>query len=203
MGQYYVGYVNHNGKEKAFDNRVDNDWQGVKLMEHSYRHNLYVGNVVNDLFYNKGKVCWVGDYYSEEDYSQINCDNKELVKAIGEFAWGTEFKKAVYAKSTRKKVRFLDGCLIVNHTKKQILICDDYYEKNKWFEEWEGKQYPCAVHPLPLLTCSANHSGGSYYGINKDKCGIWFNDTLEIVLDYDLEKYMHKGYVIVEFEFHE
>ena len=73
MGQYYLGYVNHNGKHKVFDNHVDKDWQGLKLMEHSWWLNSMVGNVVNDLFYNKGQVCWVGDYYAEEDYAQINC----------------------------------------------------------------------------------------------------------------------------------
>ena len=35
MGQYYLGYVNHNGKRKVFDNYVEKDWQGLKLMEHS------------------------------------------------------------------------------------------------------------------------------------------------------------------------
>ena len=56
MGQYYLGYVNHNGKTKVFNNRVDKDWQGLKLMEHSWWLNSMVGNVVNDLFYKRKRL---------------------------------------------------------------------------------------------------------------------------------------------------
>ena len=199
MGQYYLGYVNHNGKMKVFDNHVDGDFTGLKLMEHSWWFNSMVGNVVNDLFYNKGQVCWVGDYYAEDDYSQVNC-GKELVKAIGEFVWNDDNKNT---KCTRKKVRYLNNCLIVNHTKKQVLVCDDYFNKNKYLEKWDDEEWEECIHPLPLLTCSANHSGGSYYGINKEDCGIWFNDVIEIVLSWELNNLLKKGYAKVMFEFKE
>ena len=205
MGQYYYGYVNHNGKIKVFDNRVDNDWQGLKLMEHSWWLNSMVGNVVNDLFYNKGQVCWVGDYYNDdyfgnsENSKQINCSNAVL-NAIGDYTWNKETPKV---KCTRKKVRYLNNCLIVNHTKKQILVCDDYYEHNKYLEKWDNEEWYECIHPLPLLTCSASHSGGAYYGINKEQCGIWFNDVLEIVLAWELGTLLNKGYSKVMFEFKE
>jgi len=203
MGQYYLGYVNHNGKQKVFDNRVDGSWSGLKLMEHSWWLNSYVGNVVNDLFYNKGNVCWVGDYYAEEDYTQINC-GKELVKAIGEYVWGNgDNEEPIKTKSTRKKVRYLYNCLIVNHTKKQVLKCDEYFKNNKFVETWDNEEWESCIHPLPLLTCSANHSGGSYYGINQDQCGIWFNDEIEIVLIWDLEELLKNGYEEVMFFFKE
>lgn len=198
MGQYYLGYVNHNGKHKVFDNQVNNNWTGLKLMEHSWWLNSMVGNVVNDLFYNKGQVCWVGDYYAEDDYAQVNC-GKELVKAIGELVW----KNKTYTKCTRKKVRYLTNCLIVNHTKKQILICDDYFKHNKYLEKWSNEEWEECIHPLPLLTCSANHSGGSYYGINKEDCGIWFNDVIEIVLRWELNNLLKQGYTTIMFQFQE
>ena len=190
MGQYYLGYVNHNGKIKVFDNRVDGEWAGLKLMEHSYWRNSYVGQMVNDIYYNKGQVCWVGDYYNEDDYSQVNCD-KELVKSIGDLVWN---KKTKLIKSTRKNARSLVDNLLVNHTKKVFINGNRYFENNKWFEEWEGKQYAWCIHPLPLLTCSASHSGGSYYGINQNLCGTWFNDVIEVVEDYDEEDLIKKGY---------
>ena len=153
MGQYYLGYVNRNGKRKVFDNYVEEDWQGLKLMEHSWWLNSMVGNVVNDLFYNKGKVCWVGDYYAEDDYAQVNC-GKELVKEIGEYVWGDgDNEKPIRTKCTRKKIRYLYNCLLVNHTKKQILVCDDYYQNNKFIVKWEDKDVSYCIHPLPLLTC--------------------------------------------------
>lgn len=202
MGQYYRAYVNRQGKIKVFDNRVDGEWEGLKLMEHSFWFNPYVGNVINDLFYKKGQVCWVGDYYDSDNYYQVNCDNKELVKSIGDYVWDDE-NETKQTKCTRKKVRYLNNCLIVNHTKKIILDCDDYYEKNKWYEEWEGKKYPGCIHPLPLLTCSASHSGGSYGGTNIEQCGTWFNDVIEVVLHTELSKLIKKGYQVVQYYFSE
>ena len=200
MGQYYLGYVNHNGKTKVFDNHVDGDFTGLKLMEHSWWLNSMVGNVVNDLFYNKGQVCWVGDYYDEEDYAQVNC-GKEVVKAIGDYVY--QLKEKDYTKCTRKKVRYLYNCLIVNHTKKQIIVCDDYFEHNKTLQKWKDEEWFECIHPLPLLTCSANHSGGSYYGTNRAQCGIWFNDVIEIVLAWELDDLLKNGYTKVMFEFKE
>lgn len=198
MGQYYLPYVERNGKRKVFDNHVDGDWTGLKLMEHSWWLNSMVGNVVNDLFYNKGQVCWVGDYYDEDDYSQVNCD-KEVVKAIGDYVW----KRKTYTKCTRKKVRYLYDCLIVNHTKREILNCSDYFDHNKYVEKWGDEEWIECIHPLPLLTCSASHSGGSYQGINRDDCGIWFNDEIEIMLRWELNDLIEKGYTTVMFEFDE
>lgn len=200
MGQYYLCYVNHNGKQKVFDNYVDKEREGLKIMEHSWWLNSLVGNVVNDLFYNKGQVCWVGDYYYEDDYAQVNC-GKELVKAIGEYVWNN--KEAKKVRGSSKKVRYLTNLIIVNHTKKQILVCDDYYAQSSYTEKWYDEEWQACIHPLPLLTCSANHSGGSYYGPNQEDCGIWFNDVLEIMLSWDKEKLLKKGYHIVNFFFQE
>ena len=203
MGQYYLGYVNRNGKRKVFDNYIEKDWQGLKLMEHSWWLNSMVGNVVNDLFYNKGRVCWVGDYYAEDDYAQINC-GEELVKEIGEYVWGDgDNEKPIRTKCTRKKVRYLYNCLLVNHTKEQILVCDDYFEHNKHLQKWNDEEWFECIHPLPLLTCSANHSGGSYYGKNQNQCGCWFNDEIEAVLAWELDDLLKKGYTKVMFEFKE
>lgn len=198
MGQYYYAYLNRGEKKKVFDNSVDGDWQGLKLMEHSWWLNPMVANVVNDLYYNKAKLGWVGDYYEEDNCAQINCD-AHTVKAIGDFVWNIQNK----TKCTLKKVRYLTNCLIVNHTKKQILICDDYYKNNKFIEKWDNEEWENCIHPLPLLTCTASHSGGAYYGINKDQCGIWFNDEIEIVLYEELNKLLKDGYTTVMFEFKE
>lgn len=199
MGQYYLGYVRRGDKFKVFDNKVDGNWTGLKLMEHSYWLNSYVGNVVNDLFYNKGEVCWVGDYFAENDYEQINA-SKEIVKAIGEKVWGKESKQI---KCSRTKVRYLFNCLIVNHTKREIIVCDDYYEKNKVLEKWDNEEWFECIHPLPLLTCSASHSGGSYYGINNNLCGSWFSDCIEVVLRWELEDLIAKGYKTTDYRFKE
>ena len=202
MGQYYLGYVNHNGKIKVFDNKVDKEWQGLKLMEHSWWVNAMVGNVVNDLFYNKGQVCWVGDYYNEDDYAQVNC-GKELVKAIGEYVWRDGNDKSHLTSCTRKKVRYLNNCLLVNHTKKEILDCEKYFELNKYLEKWDNDEWWECIHPLPLLTCSASHSGGSYYGSNMNDIGTWFNDVIEVVTYGEIYELRKQGYKEVMFNFKE
>lgn len=201
MGQYYLGCVKHNDNDiKVFDNYVDEEYEGLKLMEHSYCSNDYVGNVVKDLFYNKGQVCWVGDYYDENDYAQINCKDKEIVKAVGEAVWGEGTKIERYP-CTKKKVRYLNNCLLVNHTKKQYLEFNEYFEQNKYLESYEGNEWISCIHPLPLLTCTASHSGGSYHGKNQDKCGIWFNDMLEVMLYWEVNELKKLEYKEVMFEF--
>ena len=199
MGQYYTPYVRHGEKRKVFDNKVDGEWVGLKLMEHSYWRNAYVGQAINDIYYNKGNVCWVGDYYDECDYSQVNCD-KETVKAIGDYVWN---EKTKHIEGSRKTSRSLTDCLLVNHTKKVFINGNEYYKNNMWLETWDGKEYPCCINPLPLLTCSASHSGGSYYGTNKELCGTWFNDLLEVVENYDDGELLEKGYTKLDVRFSE
>ena len=199
MGQYYTPYINRNGEKKVFSNKVDDDWTGLKLMEHSWWLNSHVGNVVNDLFYNKGRVCWVGDYYDENDYEQAN-ESPDVVREIGEYVYNEQTPRI---ECSRRNVRYLFNCLIVNHTKKEIINCDDYYEQNKYMEKWDDEEWWECIHPLPLLTCSASHSGGSYYGINREDCGIWFNDEIEIMLHWELEGLLKLGYTKVDFLFRE
>ena len=201
MGQYYTPYVKQGKKEIKFDNKVDGDYNGLKLMEHSWWLNCYVGQVVNQIFYKKGNVAWVGDYYDENNYAQVNC-NKEEVERIGELVWNKNSSLKETASHTRK-ARTLSDCLLVNHTKKLFINGNKYFKENKTVETWNGKDYDCCVHPLPLLTCSANHSGGSYYGINKDLCGTWFNDVLEVVFDWEEGKLIGKGYIEFEPKFRE
>lgn len=200
MGQYYLAYVNDGKKEKVFDNVCDGDYNGLKLMEHSWWANRVVANVVNELYYHKAFVAWVGDYYAEDNYSQVNCNDESFVKMIGDKTWDEKTKRTP---TTKKKVRFLTDCLLVNHSKKQYLDCNEYWIRNKHMECWNEQMYEVAIHPLPLLTCSANHSGGSYYGINKDKCGTWFYDQLEVVLDEEKETLDKAGYKAVMFVFEE
>lgn len=201
MGQYYIPYVKQGKKEIKFDNKVDGDYNGLKLMEHSWWLNCYVGQVVNQIFYKKGNVAWVGDYYNEDNYAQVNC-NKEEVKRIGELVCNENSPLKETASHTRK-ARTLSDCLLVNHTKKLFINGNKYFKENKTVETWNGKDYDCCVHPLPLLTCSASHSGGSYNGINKDLCGTWFNDVLEVVFDWEEGKLIGKGYTEFEPKFRE
>ena len=200
MGQYYLPYVKTGNKIKVFDNKVDGDYNGLKLMEHSYWLNRFVGNVVNELYYNKSRVCWVGDYYDECLGEQPNCDDDELILRIGKRVWSD---KAKIEESHANNSVSLDHLILVNHTKKIFIVGDNYYHRNKWMETWDNKPFAWCVHPLPLLTCTSSHAGGSYYGINKDLCGTWFYDLLEVVDENDLDDLEEKGYIEFKVEFTE
>ena len=200
MGQYYLAYVRREGKKPAvFSNYCEDEENGKCLMEHSWWLNGVVGNVVNDLFYNRAHVCWVGDYYYNDDHRQVNC-SKDKVKEIGDYTWGEKTKRKP---TTHANVRYLTNCLIVNHTKKLYIDCDKYYERSKFKAEYEDQTFFQCIHPLPLLTCSANHSGGSYGGTCEESCGTWFNDEIEVVLSWEEGALRRKGYTELEVKFKE
>lgn len=192
MGQYYKAYCKTGNAVKVFDNKVDGEFNGLKLMEHSYFNNRVVGNIINYLYNNPSHVCWVGDYYNENDYEQTNCKDKEVVKKIGERVWNRENSSNV--KCSEKSHLPSNGKALVNHTKREFIDLDRYFKACKWVEEWDGKKYDWCIHPLPLLTCSASHSGGSYYGVNTCFCGIWFNDIIEVVDKEQIKELKNKGY---------
>lgn len=194
MGQYYLPYVKTGNQITVFDNKVDGQWTGLKLMEHSYWRNDFVGNVIKHLYYNRSRVCWVGDYYDEDDYYQQNCDDAELIAQIGGRVWN---EGAKLEECHKADAMFLDNKILVNHTKKIFIRGNDYYERNKVFETWNGETYDYAINPLPLLTCTASHSGGSYYGVNREECGSWFFDRLEVIDDNkeEIDNLLEQGYI--------
>ena len=193
MGQYYLPYVKTGNKITVFNNEVDGDYNGLKLMEHSYWRNEFVGNVINYLYYNRSRVCWVGDYYDEGIAYPSQIDSEEHVKQIGHRVWADGQK---LTECHKKDVMTLDDKILVNHTQKIFIRGNDFFGRNKWVETWEGKDYECCINPLPLLTCTASHSGGSYYGVNREECGSWFYDKLEVIDDNkeEINNLLEQGY---------
>lgn len=193
MGQYYLPLINRNGKITVYSNIVGKKYIGLKLMEHSYWRNGLVGEVVNSLFYNRARVCWVGDYYDEDNCNQVNCNDADTVRKIGLAVWGENREER--KKCAIKHTRTLSDCLLVNHTKKVFIRGNEYYENNKIVEEYEGKKYDYAIHPLPLLTCTASHSGGSYHSeTGAEFIGTWFNDEISVVMCYEESELLSKGF---------
>lgn len=182
MGQYYTAVLkDENGKLKGYYDF------GLKLMEHSYFMNSYVNTICNKIFNKPHNVAWVGDYAEEEN----------------EFTDYERNRKAYHqVKHTNKNFMH---CLLINHTKKQVLDLTDYYNNSiiNYYEK--GRRDNWVIHPLPLLTAFGNGSaGGDYRGekaINKDKVGIWAGDLIEIKpynddykWDYENKIYKYKDY---------
>jgi len=162
MGQYYKPICLDN-KQWLYTHDYGN---GLKLMEHSWIGNDFVGHVMalmvkgGDWF--RKRIVWAGDYYGNDTdetnyWSQAEDDTKiqPIICMVKE-------------KQERAK--------LVNHTKKlyvrydEMLPCVD--------RGWAG-----VVNPLPLLTACGNGRGGGDYSNRYpdcDKIGIWAGDILSI-----------------------
>ena len=175
MGQYYKP-VNLETMEWVYSHSYGS---GLKLMEHSWIGNDFVGAVMTLLSpknkWYKSSIVWCGDYYNEEGeddyYGEVEDENK-----LSDIESMTEEKQL--------------NSIIVNHTKKMYVVCKEL-RKNNW--KWR-------INPLPLLTALGNNrGGGDYHDGNKDfdKVGIWARDIISV------ESSVPKGYKKLKVDFFE
>jgi hypothetical protein len=165
MGQYYKP-VNTLNLEWVYSHAYDN---GLKLMEHSWVGNNFVGVVMNLLKptgrWFKAPLVWCGDYYNKADetpyYSMVKED--EDLKGL----------TAMSEDEQRKSI-------LVNFSKKEYVVIDKGPESDMDFDT----NFTWVVNPLPLLTaCGNNRGGGDYRDGNPDfnKVGIWANDCIGVL----------------------
>ncbi len=189
MGQYYRPLIIRNSRaryyntfcipdEKAAENLDEYDkaeyerrgcfYMLAKLMEHSWVGNPLVEGICEKLLHKSATLAWVGDYATlPTEYAGKNPWNKE--------GCGVKYH-------THKKENFLDGCYLVNHSKKEFLDFTNYYERSATKEKWQGKEYTNCIHPLPLLTaCGNGLGGGDYHGSDIQFVGRWAFDKIEIL----------------------
>lgn len=146
--------------------------EGLKLMEHSWIGNDFVG-VVERLIAKGGawfgsRIVWAGDYADPE----VD-ENGEPIK---ELHGGNEYKVTLYSmygndehkirptfeKLTGRKLRFLKN-----------LDTKEYVDLNKVPASDEYSDGPWCIHPLPLLTCEGNGRGGGDYRGKSPLVGKW------------------------------
>jgi len=160
MGQYYKP-INIETMKWVYSHSYGS---GLKLMEHSWVGNEFVGVVMNLLKKNglwfMKPIVWCGDYFDEAGetpyYSMVK-DEDEL-KGLPSMS-----------KEEQKK------CILVNYTQKEYVMYSKLPSNDGWI-----------VNPLPLLTaCGNNRGGGDYRDCHSDfdKVGIWAGDRLGIVFD--------------------
>jgi hypothetical protein len=157
MGQYYHP-VNLDNKQWVSSHDFG---AGLKLMEHSWVGNDFVGSVMNLMLkggaWFKKRIVWAGDYYGEREneidhFSQCIDANKVLPTIRMD-------------EKTQKKA------ILVNHTKNMYVRFDEMPNNDGW-----------VINPLPLLTALGNGRGGGDYrdDVDSDKVGIWAGDVLSI-----------------------
>jgi hypothetical protein len=158
MGQYYKP-INIDTMEWLCSHSYGN---GLKLMEHSYVGNEFMGAVMTLLKkgnrWFKNRIVWCGDYYDEEGetpyYDMVKNENElEGVKPM--------------TKGEQQK------CILVNFTRREYVDFRKLVSHDGW-----------VINPLSLLTACGNDRGGGDYRsgcADYDKVGIWKEDSLGIL----------------------
>lgn len=170
MGQYWLPATKDSeGKVTLYSNNVKykdghEDWNGLKLMEHSWWRNPLCEAISELLFNNPLKVVWCGDYAEDEELKAIGFpsdlyNKNEVVLNEADFDLGN--------------VKYL-----INHDKKQFADLSEYKDKSG-DEGW-------IIYPISLLTAISNDRGGGDYHENGtcfDKVGHWAGDLIELSND--------------------
>lgn len=164
MGQYYKP-INLDKFEWLYSHDYKS---GLKLMEHSYTQNSFVGSVMNLLTkgkkWYKTRIVWCGDY-AETCFENLNLygmayDDEDYEMKL--------FKKI---KPTPLKAELVPKAILVNHTKKEYVKLAECKE--------DGDGY--TINPLPLLTAIGNGGGGGdYHGTNMAYVGSWAGNIISV-----------------------
>ena len=186
MGQYYYPIILRQKGNRTFSNCFyahDINHNGLKLTEHSWVGNSFTETVLAQLYNNPGRLIWFGDYTKKDDFEDdafFKTLLRHYKKYRTEVDWSKPFddpNRYLFNNYTHPEiVKQRLGRFILNHSKK-LFIDMDYYENIAPKNEWTD----APLHPLPLLTCSGNgRGGGDYYGPNKEDCGCWAGDLIEV-----------------------
>lgn len=206
MGQYYSALVKRGDKIKNYNIQVEgykkgegdgfedidyDKYNGIKLMEHSYWRNSFMLAMTAELYKHKARVAWVGDYASDYRFER---DDAPDPRTLCELAWD-KIKQEPIAEQDMT----LEDMVLVNHTKKQYVDGNEYYEYNK-FKWGEDTPWSC-IHPLSLLTaCGNGLGGGDYHEDNPDYnfVGYWCWDEISVE---DASTFDKTGYKLLTLDF--
>ena len=182
MGQYYKQAIEQDGNLDIYNAQVtEDDWNGLKLMEHSWISNPFMDAMTNRIYKQPANIVWCGDYADEpQDFTGIEWINY----------------KTIYPETGRSETQTLNKLpekfdyshkYLINHTKKVYVDFDLYISKCTDSDGW-------CVHPLSLLTAIGNGRGGGDYHdeyVDYYMVGSWAGDTIEVTdtipNDYELE----------------
>jgi len=162
MGQYYKPCILQDDKQTIKAWVYSHDFgSGLKLMEHSYIKNTFVGAIEKQLTphgsWYKSRIVWAGDYADNIEGMQENtygfCDDD------------TKFIPPAGVLDTSYKY-------LINHSKKEFVN----KTKIKSIKDWRGAK----IHPLPLLTCEGNGRGGGDFRGESDLVGSWARDVISV-----------------------
>ena len=187
MGQYYKPIILKEDKQTPIGFAYSHDFgSGLKLMEHSWMKNDFVGFIESLLTkgnaFHKSPIVWSGDYADEEPFERIP---KEVVDALVVDGYeleeveknGANLYSIVSVSAPKlspdsefKVLPIAKTKYIVNHDKKQFV------DKTKVPKD----AYGWRIHPLPLLTCEGNGRGGGDFRGESELVGSWARDIISV-----------------------
>jgi len=140
---------------------------GVKLTEHSWVGNNFVGAVMTLLQpgmpWYKAHIVWAGDYYG-------TCGDEVDEGEIPYYDLCQKPDEQINVPPITEKMQKL--AILVNHTKKEYVDYRKLTDKDGWI-----------VNPLGILTALGNDRGGGDYRDTQpdfNKVGIWAGDSLSV-----------------------
>lgn len=189
MGQYYHP-INVDTLECVYSHDYGS---GLKLMEHSWIGNDFVGAVMRLLLpgekWHKCRLVWCGDY-SELKLSDIPSDS-EVENLTNELDPDEEIYSLAHDNTIKgiEPLTSQQDFFIINHTQKE------YVDLSKIKSDSEGWK----IHPLPILTSAGNGNGGGDYNEegSPELVGSWAGDRISV--DFKPPE----GYKELEVDFHE
>jgi len=164
MGQYYNPIILAENKKTVTKWMYSHEYSnGLKLMEHSWLGNSFVGAFESLIKDNPKRVVWAGDYADECKGRKTNLYSR--------------CKDSLQAKPTasEKFARF-----IINHSKKEFVDTSKCPLTDTWTDPKTGINHDFKVHPLPLLTCEGNGRGGGDYRYDNEYTGTWARDLVSV-----------------------
>lgn len=198
MGQYYYPVISKNGKDNFVALRPAHRG-GLKLTEHSWWENPLCNGVAQEIYKEPAHVWWCGDYAVDKIYDEtakefvIVPETPETSKKVYEAAHGDDAELS----ECSAEVFDLTGALLVNHTLRVYMDCEDFHRRMAGKTTWTDDP-DMVMHPLPLMTAIGNgKGGGDYFGVNKEDIGCWAGDLLSV--EYEAPE----GYTEVKFSFYE
>lgn len=178
MGQYYHP-ININTMEWLSSHDYNN---GLKLMEHSYIGNEFVGAIMHLLSegqpWHKARIVWAGDYAKRKrkdffpDATEAEQVVEELNDSDGNLYGQITNEGHIKPESMPEKEQV--NSILVNHTRRE------YVDLRRVMKESDGET-TYIVNPLPLLTADGNGlGGGDYNGTHMEDVGRWAGDAISV-----------------------
>lgn len=201
MGQYYSPILVQGKTIKCFENttgtvledgKIEYDWNGLKLTEHSWMANSLVNGVAQRIYNRRGRLAWVGDYTRDIDKFEDNVFGSDNVQCpvptkflyncsdragnLKEYnGYRIQRPKIVY---DEKKFN-LNHKFYINFTRKEYIDIDEYVTRSTMKDDMEG----WCQNPVSLMTATSNGLGGGDYdteAIGAEYVGRWAYDEVMI-----------------------